>query len=73
MAMSQRMTAKLDSKAIVAELHTLNELLATHFNYVDRPRYGWWVGESPYDKIMDELMEELREQAGEDPHSSEKA
>lgn len=73
MDMSQRMIVKLlDSEAIVAELHTLNELLATHFNHVDRPRYGW-VDKSPYDEIMDELMEELREQAGEDPHSPEKA
>lgn len=41
------------------ELHTLNELLATHFNKVDRPSKTGWLDESPYDKILTTLKEAL--------------
>lgn len=45
---------------LTRELHTLNELLATHFNTVDAPKYGW-LDDSPYDKILAENLEAMRE------------
>lgn len=41
---------------LIYELHTLNELLATHFSNIDAPKYGW-LDDNPYDKIMFENYE----------------
>jgi len=49
-------TFQLTAPSLSAEIHTLNELLTTHFTLTDKPKGGWDVlGGNPYDKQMEEL------------------